>query len=478
METNSPVGLENARNQKNTILQSFSLKKIFFLLLILLILLTSILLFFIGSSGSRKAEVDNKITNENLVNNPQNLQGEIGNKLIFNKKEILVTNECTFGGGSPDICKIYAQNLEDEETRSLIDTFDYTKGEPAGNYGGLELEGNIQNYVIYRETYYDKDASDGEPVYKNTLGFVDLLTNKRTLLEKLTRSSYSTKEEEVGGRGVIIQVIPIKERNSVVYSISKNEEYFIKEYSFDTRKSKIVIDSKDLEPEANFYNDLPEPDQNQDSSRQRVVYLLPPPVVMQQLGKDIIVLKLATGGIGKIKRIDLASGNFFDYSFIPNTINEIVSNGDRIAYTYFNSAGYEVLETVDAESNKRVVLFKISAIESQDRIKFGFVANTIFFQVDSGRLKAWDGILYTSVKDLTDDPLFGLFDSESENYKRYNNYSDNLVLLSEETYDGSDWDVLNYLGRIVYDLRNKTFSIETEREFSMDAVEYMLVVMR
>lgn len=394
-------------------------------------------------------------------------------KLTLEKGRVLVTNDCDYEPAFA--CKLYAQNRDGGNTIDLIDTFDYSKGGAWGGSEGLKLEGNIGRYIVYTEDYYAKKSSDGYLINKDVLGFIDLKTGKKTTIENLTQTSKSKNENEVGEKGTIIQVIPIKERNSVVYSLSKEDGYCIKEYNFDTHETKIVVDSNDLQPEPNFYNNPPPPNKESDPSKQRVVYLLPPPVVIHQLGRDIIVLKLITGGIGKTKRIDLSTGKYFDYSFIPNKLNKIVSNGDKIAYTYLNSAGYEVLEVVEAKNNKRLIVYKRLAPDKTGVIKFGFMGNILLFQEVPGKIMAWNGNLYTTSYEPSYNPIEEQFDVESYNYRKYNNYLNNSFILSRNIYNGSITQNKHTIAKFIFDKINKTFKVDESEPFSVTAKESMLV---
>ncbi len=414
-----------------------------------------------------------------IVNSSQNTNDSVDfpviktSKLVLEKGRVLITNDCDYE--SKFICKLYIQNRDGNNKVDLLSVFDYSKGDAAGNFEGLKLEGNVGKNLVYSETYYAKKSSDNQPIYKNTLGYINLVNGKKTLIENLTQWSDSKKQNEVGEKGVIIQIIPIEERNSVVYSLSEDDKYYIKEYNFDTKETKIVVDSSKLQPEPNFYNNLLEVNEESDASRQRTVYLLPPPVVIHQLGKDIIVLKLITGGIGKTKRIDLATGKYFDYSFIPNKLSNIVSNGEKIAYTYINSSGYEVLEVVEARDNKRLVIYKRLSADNLGIIKFGFMGNILLFQESPGKIFAWNSNLYSSSSQSDFDSINEQFYEESQNYRKNNNNLDNLFILSRNVYNGSFSQDKHTLAKLVFENRNKTFKIEESKAFSTTAKDSMLI---
>jgi len=425
------------------------------------------------SSDQMKATTSGQIVSTNEETSYMESKPVEENKLTFNESKVLITNDCFVKNGGINDCRLYAEDLSKQKSSKLVSIFDYSGGQPAGNWGGLSLQGNIGSNIVYKETYYTKRTSDNQSVYKNVLGFIDYKTGKKTILENLTSDSDSKIEKEVGERGAIIQVILIKESKLIIYLISKPEGYYIKKYDFNSGKKSIVLATKSLYPDPNYYK----------AGDCKGICLIPAPVVMFQLGKDIVVFKPVVGGLGYSKKVDLNNNTLSDFNFVPNEINLGSSNGKRIAYTYKNTNGYEVLETVDADTLKRVVLYMVPSVKNVNRIKFGFVANIIFFQIDDEKkLYAWNGQLYECkldppINSSLNDPILQIFNTESANYRSYNNYSDNLLLITKYENNGEGEVTANYLSSLILNDQDKTVSLKDRFQLSSGNMENFFEIM-
>lgn len=166
--------------------------------------------------------------------------------------------EKIYNGSYPEECLLFGRNLPDLESETLIDTFSYDNEDPGGNYGGIKLEGFIDNYIVYSENYYDKDDSEYSHKNRMVLGILDLKTGNKIKIEEM--GSYKAKNENgVSGEAFLLKVLPDTTSKKIYYQTQTknwpNNNYSgsnistdnrVKEYDLVTKQTRVIADNKVL----------------------------------------------------------------------------------------------------------------------------------------------------------------------------------------------------------------------------------------
>lgn len=312
-------------------------------------------------------------------------------------KSLLVYSKC-LGENSYSSCEIYVNNLNDREnTLTSVSKFIYDRSNAIGNYGGLSLIGAIDKNIVFTDNFYDKKPSPNVYKDKTTMGFIDLKTGKKTIIEEFDRYSKIKDNKEKKTDNALLNVLTDNNNKKIYYQtrsvsgpggedgewwkksnvIEKNE---IKEYDFKTGKIKILANNSILGKE-------------------------PHTMYITTNDKHNIYLKNSVDycQIKKIGKIDIATNKF---TKIDKNIFELISNkkGDRLAYIIKEDKGNlfnlkliiadsigrneKVIDSINNDSIKYVPFYKniknCDFKETFENLTFSYLGKSLLYTKSKG----------------------------------------------------------------------------------------------